>query len=65
MFTLHVNIQGTLGGEQLMMTEFAFEALLTDVFGLNVALQGLFERGFIVTVRTLPLTPSSISINNP
>ena len=44
MFTLHVNIQGTLGGEQLMMTQFTFEALLTDVFGLNVALQGLFER---------------------
>ena len=53
MFTLHVDIQSSLGVEKLMKTEFTFEALLTDVFGLNVALQGLSVGGSVVTVRTL------------
>ncbi len=59
MFALHVNIQSSLGVEQLMMTEFTFEALHTDVLGLNVALQGLSVGGSVVAVRTLPL--SSVS----
>ena len=59
MFTLHVDIQSSLGVEQLMKTEFTFEALLTDVFGLNVALQGLSVGGSVAAVRTLPL--SSVS----
>ena len=59
MFTLHVDIQSSLGVEKLMKTEFTFEALLTAVFGLNVALHGLSVGGSVVTVRTLPL--SSVS----
>lgn len=59
MFTLHVNIQRSLGVERLMKTEFTFEALLAYVLGLNVALQGLSVGGSVVAVRTLPL--SSVS----